>query len=186
MTRFFCLLLLLALPFAARADQPRYVPSRDVAITYSSAGSEANLPARIVLRYFAVADRIRLESNTGPYVLLDRTVERVEMVLPDARLAMELPQGAGLTQGFLLGPNMNFRRTGNATVLGRACTTYEVTLEARHATACISADGLLLRGEGSDPAGRSAKIEAVSISFAPQAPGLFSPPDTYRYVQLPH
>ena len=176
---------MLALPVAARADQPRYVPSRDVAITYSSAGSEAAMPARIVMRYFAVADRIRLESNTGPYVLVDRTVERVEAVLPDARLALELPPGAGLTQGFLLGPNVKFRRTGASTALGRACATYEVTLDARRATACITADGLVLRGEGVDPAGRSVKIEAVSVSFTPQLPGMFSPPDTYRYVQLP-
>lgn len=185
MTRIFCFLLLLALPLAARADQPRYVPSRDVAITYTSAGSEAAMPARIVLRYFAVADRIRLDGNTGPYVLLDRNVERVEVVLPDAKLAMEVPPGAGLAQGFLLGAGLNFRRTGASSVLGRACATYEVTLESRHATACITADGLILRGEGSDPSGRVAKVEAVSVSFAPQAPGLFSPPDTYRYVQMP-
>ena len=184
MMRIFWLVLLLV-PLAARAEAPRYMPGRDVAITYSSAGSEAAIPARIVLRYFAVADRIRLESGLGPYVLLDRAVERVEMVLPDAKLAMELPPGAGITKGFLLGQALNFHRSGSATVLGRACTLYDVTLEASHARACLTADGLLLRGEGSDPSGRLAKIEATAINFAPQPAGLFSPPDTYRYVNLP-
>jgi len=178
-------LVLLLVPLAARAEAPRYMPGRDVAITYSSAGSEAAIPQRIVLRYFAVADRIRLESGLGPYVLLDRAVERVEMVLPDAKLAMELPPGAGLTQGFLLGQGLNFRRTGTATVLGHACTVYDVTLEHSHARTCLTADGLLLRGEGTDPSGRLAKIEATAITFAPQPAGLFSPPDTYRYVNLP-
>jgi len=178
-------LLLLLVPIAARAEAPRYMPGRDVAITYSSAGSEAAIPQHIVLRYFAVADRIRLESGLGPYVLLDRTVERVEMVLPDAHLAMELPPGAGITQGFLLGQGLNFQRTGSATVLGRTCTLYDVTMEHSHARVCLTADGLLLRGEGTDPAGRMAKIEATAINFAPQAAGLFTPPDTYRYVSLP-
>ena len=178
------LLGLLLLSGAAAAETPRYVPTRDVAITYSSAGSEAAMPARIVLRYFAVADRIRLESN-GPYVLLDRTMQRVEIVLPDAKLAMELPPGAGITQGFLLGEGMRFRRTGSSSVLGRVCTVYDITLERTHAIACLSADGLLLRGEGTDPQGRHAKIEATNVAFAPQPPGMFSPPDTYRYVALP-
>jgi hypothetical protein len=186
MIRILCLLVLLALPLAARADQPRYTPRRDVAVVYSTAGSEFALPARITLRYFAVADRIRLDANGGPYVLLDRTVERVDLVLPDARLAMELPPGAGMTQGFVLGAGLNFRRIGSANVLGRSCTTYEVTLENRHAAACITADGLVLRGEGSDPSGKAVRVEAVSVNFAPQPAGLFSPPDTYRYVQLPH
>ena len=179
------LLVLLLLTGAARAETPRYMPARDVAITYSSAGSEAALPPRVVMRYFAVADRIRLDGNGGPYLLLDRTMQRVEMVLPDAKLAMELPPGAGITQGFLLGEGMNFRRTGTSTVLGRTCTVYDITIEHTHATACLSADGLLLRGEGTDPAGRHAKIEAISVAFAPQTPGMFSPPDTYRYMAMP-
>jgi hypothetical protein len=187
MTRFLCwILLLLALPLAAQADPPRYVPRRDAMIVYSTAGSQFALPARIVLRYFAIADRIRLDAGGGPYVLLDRTVERVDLVLPDARLAMELPSGAGMTQGFVLGAGLRFRRTGAASVLGRECTTYEVTLENRRASACITADGLVLRGEGSDPSGKAVRVEAVSVNFAPQPPGLFSPPDTYRYVQMPH
>jgi len=117
--------------------------------------------------------------------LLDRAVERVEVVLPAAGLAMELPQGAGIAQGFILGEGMHFRRTGSATIIGRACTIYEVTLETSHARACLTDDGLLLRGEGTDATGRHATIEATKVAFGPQQAGLFSPPDTYRYIAQP-
>ncbi len=184
--RFLLALLLCALPVLARADSaPRYVPHSDVAITYRSIGPDSALPPTITMRYFALADRIRLDSNQGAYLLIDRTVERVEMVLPGAGMAMELPPGAGITQGFILGDKMQFRRTGSATILGRACTTYDITLERSHATACLTSDGLLMRGEGTDPTGRRAGIEATKVAFAPQPAGLFSPPDTYRYMALP-
>jgi hypothetical protein len=186
MMRFLLALLLLAITATAHAEPlPRYVPDRDVAITYRSTGTESALPPSITLRYFAVADRIRLDSNQGAYLLLDRAAERVEMVLPAAKLAMELPSGAGIVQGFILGDRLQFHRTGSATVLGRACTIYDVSVEKVHATACLTSDGLLLRGEGTDPAGRHASIEATQIAFTPQPPGLFSPPDTYRYLAQP-
>ena len=188
--RFLWVLLLLVppafAPMAAQADPaPRIVPTRDVLIAYRTTEG-GSMPPSITMRYFAVADRIRLDSNQGPYVIIDRAVERVELVLPPMQMAMELPPGAGITQGFILGNNLRFERTGSATILGRPCTIYAVSNDRAHATACLTNDGLLLRGEGSDPSGRHAGIEATRIDFAAQPPGMFSPPDTYQYLPQPH
>jgi hypothetical protein len=182
--RFLWVLLLLAPNLARAGDAVRYMPARDVMIVYrATAGS--NLPSKITLRYFAVADRIRLDGNQGPYIIIDRTVERIEMVLPPVQMAMEIPPGAGITEGFILGANLRFEPVGKADILGRPCTIYAVTNERARATACITADGLLLSGEGTDPTGHHIGIEATRIDFVAQPPGMFSPPDTYQYLPQP-
>lgn len=175
--------LLLTAPHAHAADTPRYLPGRDVAVVYHVLDAPAGAPAQITLRYFAVADRLRLDAGQGPYLLIDRTVERIEMIIPSAHMFLELPKGGGIAQGFVLGDQLHLKRTAaTQRILGRSCTVHDVTLEADHATACLSADGLVLAGQGRLPDGRAARIEAVSISFAPQIPGMFSPPDTYRMI----
>jgi hypothetical protein len=114
-------------------------------------------------------------------------MERVELVMPQPRLVIALPPGGGITDGFLLGPGLSFTRKGGDRVAGRTCTLYDVTADRgrAHGTVCLTADGLLLRGEGQGRDGRSASIEAVDVAQRPQPIGLFSVPDGYRTVNLP-
>jgi hypothetical protein len=181
-------LAMLLLPLLAQAaPAPRYLPSRDTMITYRSAGSDPRVPSSLSVRFSADLRRLRIEGVPLGYVLIDAPQERVELVLPQPKLVLELPPGGGITDGFLLGPGLHFVRTGTDHVLGRACTLYDVTAdrERAHGRVCLTEDGLLLRGEGAGRDGRSAVIEATEIRQGPQPVGLFSPPDTYRMMALP-
>jgi hypothetical protein len=170
---------------AHAAETPRYLPNRDAAITYRSTGTDAQIPPNLTVRYFAAGDRLRLEGGPLGYLLVDRTMERIELVMPQPRLVMEMPQGGGITDGFILGNHLKFTRTGTDNVIGRACTTYDVTAERARGRVCLTADGLLLRGEGQGRDGRRASIEATSIALATQPAGLFSPPGGYTMMAMP-
>lgn len=170
---------------AGAAEHPRYLPTRDAAITYRSTGTDPMMPPNLTMRYFAAANRLRIEGGPLGYLLVDPTMERVELVMPQPRLVMEMPPGGGVTDGFILSDRMAFTRTGKDVILGRACTTYDVKAERATGRVCLTQDGLLLRGEGQGRDGRKASIEAVSVALATQPPGLFSPPEGYRMMAMP-
>jgi hypothetical protein len=181
------ILALLLLPSLAWAAAPRFLPTRDSVITYRLSGSDPRVPGTLAVHSSADLGRLRVDGVPLGYVLIDTRAERVELVMPQPRLVFELPPGAGITQDFLLGPDLRFTRTGRARILGRACTTYDVTADhgRAHGRVCLTEDGLLLRGEGVGADGRTASIEATEIRQTPQPVGLFSPPDTYRMMALP-
>lgn len=174
---------------APAGEQPRYLPRSDAAITYRSTGSDPMVPATLTIRYFAAGDRLRIEGGPLGYLLVDRTMERVEMVMPQPHLVLEMPPGGGVTEGFILSRRLVFTRTGSDTVLGRACTIYDVTADrtpnSARGSVCLTADGLLLRGQGRGRDGRMASIEATSIAMATQPAGLFSPPAGYKMMAMP-
>lgn len=183
------ILLLLATALCAQsanaAETPRYLPGRDAAITYRSTGTDAQIPPNLTIRYFATGDRLRIEGGPLGYLLVDRTMERIELVMPKPRLVVEMPQGGGITDGFILGNHLKFTRTGTDNVIGRACTIYDVSAERARGRVCLTADGLLLRGEGQGRDGRRAAIEATSVALATQPAGLFSPPNGYQTMAIP-
>lgn len=170
---------------AQASDAPRYLPTQDAAITYRSTGSDPAVPPNLTIRYFAAGQRLRIEGGALGYLLVDRAMERIELVMPLPRLVVQMPQGGGITNGFILGDQLRFKRTGSATVLGHACTTYDVSAERARGRVCLTADGLLLRGEGEGKDGRKASIEATSIALVTQPAGLFTPPESYRAMAIP-
>ncbi len=178
---------LLAPQLAFAAPSPRYLPQHDAMITYRSTGSDPRVPSSLSVRYSADLGRIRIEGVPLGYLLVDQPQERVELVMPQTRLVIQLPPGGGITDGFILGPGLSFTAAGNDRVLGRSCTLYDVTTARNRAQGrvCLTPDGLLLRGEGRGRDGRTASIEAVSVAVAAQPVGLFSPPDGYRIMALP-
>lgn len=179
------LALAVVAPFAVQAaETPRFLPGRDAAITYRSTGSDPTVPVTLTMRWFAAGQRLRIEGGALGFVLVDREMERVELVMPQPKLVVELPPGGGITEGFILG-QLRFTRAGQDSVLGRSCTLYDVTAERAHGRVCLTADGLLLRGEGQGRDGRSARIEATSVAMATQPAGLFSPPDSYKILAIP-
>ena len=179
-----CLAIAACAGAAEASDSPRYLPTRDAAITYRSTGSDPTVPPSLTVRYFAAGQRLRIEGGPLGYLLVDRTMERIELVMPQPRLVVEMPQGGGITNGFILGNQLQFNRTGTDTVLGRACTLYDVTAERARGKVCLTSDGLLLRGEGQGRDGRKAAIEATAVALATQAPGLFSRPEGYLMMPI--
>jgi hypothetical protein len=177
--------LLMLSSAASAADSPRFLPDRDAAVTYATTGSDAAVPPSITIRYFSAGDRLRIEGGAIGFLLVDRVMERVELVMPQPRLVWELPPGGGITDGFILGPQLRFTRMGPSKVLGRACTVYNVAADRATGQVCLTPEGLLLRGEGRGRDGRVARIEATAVSFQTQPAGLFSPPDGARVLAMP-
>lgn len=170
---------------ARAAEHPRFLPARDAAITYRSTGSDPTVPERLTMRYFAAGDQLRIDGGPLGYLIVNRTMERIEMVMPQPRLVIELPPGGGITDGFILSNRLAFTRVGADSVIGRSCTVYDVTAERAHGRVCLTPDGLLLRGEGRGRDGRNARIEATSVALAAQPAGLFSPPEGFRMMAMP-
>lgn len=169
----------------AWADHPRYLPQRDAQIVYRSDGSDPMVPQSLTMRYAAALDRLRIDGGPLGWLLVDRPHQRVELVMPATHLVIPMPQGAGLTRGFVLSRQLDFHRVGTDTVIGRLCTLYDVTSDGAHARVCLTADGLLLRGDGQGRDGRHAHIEAVSVEIAAQPADLFAPPAGYRSMAFP-
>ena len=75
-------------------------------------------------------------------------------------------------------------RKGSATVAGLRCTVWEVGGESANGSACVTADGVVLRAGGSDRRGRTGSIEAERVEYGHQADALFFPPADVRKVDL--
>jgi len=58
--------------------------------------------------------------------------------------------------------------------------------EGRSGSVCVTADGIVLRGQGHDPQYGSGSVEAVSVTYAPQPASLFQLPAGYLRMEIPH
>jgi hypothetical protein len=172
---------------AIAADHPPYAPTHDVAVAYRvqlSAGPQGEQSVRMA--YTAASGRARIEAPDNPgYVLIDRAEGRLVMVVDQMRTFMEMPFDARMGAGLLLNDKMAFSRQGMEKVAGLLCTSWDVTSGTTHARVCITADGVILRAEGSDPKRGEGRLEAVSVTYAPQPANLFVPPAGYHKVEMP-
>ena len=152
---------------------PAYLPARDVAVTYHVTGAPAG-PLDVVARWSARLLRARIEM--GPvYVLADTRARTARLVMEQANLTVELPSGN--VDAYLPGPGTRFSRTGTDTVAGLSCTAWRAETAKGSGTACLTDDGVLLRGTGVDRNGRGGgSIEASAVVYADQPVALFQGP----------
>jgi hypothetical protein len=176
---------------AGAPDRPVFPPARDVAVTYRTDASQpgaspAGLPQQMLVRYSVQADRLRVEAGLPSYLLIDRKSQQATVVIERLGIMADLPRQAGLEQAFMLDSGKRFTRRGTETVAGLRCTVWDVVAAGTGAgTACVTADGVLLRASGHDRHGRDASLEAIRVEYAPQADALFFPPANLRHVDLP-
>jgi hypothetical protein len=182
---------LLATSSAALAqDRPPVAPTRDVMVSY-----RATAPAQAGAQVPQGAQDIRVATTQGgrllrvegvgaggAYVIVDRTTQRMVMVMPQDRRYVEMPASDAFARGFVLNESMTFVKRGAETVAGLKCTLWEVTSREGAGTACVTDDGVLLRGRGSDGKGG---IEATSVKYGPQAAALFKPPADFSRLDVP-
>jgi hypothetical protein len=176
-------LLALSAPAAAQ-DRPVFPPTRDVAVTYQADIAAAGAPHAVVMRYSAAGDRVRLDGGLPGYVLVDLKSRRATIVFEQMGMMMDAPRNAGVDQALVLENGKNFARLGSDTVAGLRCTVWAVTADDATGTACVTADGVVLRARGHDRKGRAASLEATSVQYEPQAEALFSPPATMHKVTI--
>lgn len=182
-------LLSLAASGPASADQPLMRPTRDVAVVYRVQGTPAGGgPAQThAIRMFwgDGGQELRVELDTQPVVaLIDFKRQRMEMVLPAQRVVLDAALDPGLVPGFVMPPGATATRGGTDTVAGQGCTVWHLTGPRGAGTACITGDGVVLRAEGSAAHEGSGRLEAVSVTYAPQPDALFAPPPGFRRMDV--
>lgn len=191
---------------ALAEERPLIQPTRDVAVTYETngpagpptgpatgpatgPGAAAAAPRTLRILYSAAAHRVRVESQGSDrqgFAIMDRTAHSMTVVMPEQQRYIEMPMRAGTQQDFMAPPpSMHFTRKGSDSIAGVACTVWETTDTANPTlagTACITADGVMLRAAGRD--GKHTLL-ATKVEYGPLSPDLFSPPAGFQKMELP-
>ncbi len=178
------LLSLAALPALAQ-DRPPLYPTRDVSVTYRMVGATpANAPMQsMVISWLAASQTMRMDMAGMGYMVADHRNQRGFMVMEQVRMIMDVPMQQAMQQ---YGPTANatYRRTGSDTVAGVACTVWTFEDRGNNGTACVTAEGVMLRAQGSSQ-GQSGGMEATQVAFGAQDPGRFARPQGYQSMQIP-
>lgn len=176
-----------AVPAAAQT-RPAVFPTRDVTVDYHIDGT-LPLPVRdIRVQAPAGAERLRIEQPDRLVLLVNRPVRRVLMLLTAQRTTLSLPWPKEVQQGLDMLARARFVRQGSDSQAGVPCTIYDVSADGRHALACLTADGVLLRADGvvrSKSANGSYHLAATMVSYAPLDPAIFSAPPGTTPFKLP-
>ncbi|MBR0674434.1 DUF4412 domain-containing protein [Neoroseomonas soli] len=175
--------LIAALPVAAQAqDRPEIYPTRDVAVTYHVTGGGTG--AEMTMLWSAAARLMRMNMPGGAgYMVADHANQRGFMVMEAMRMIMDVPmdQAAGYQKDLA---NARFTRGGTERIAGTACTVWRYQGQVGSGEACITADGVMLRGQGASQ-GQQGRMEAVRVVYAQQEPALFRRPQGYQAMQVP-
>lgn len=163
---------------ALAQDRPPFAPTRDVTVTYRvTAPGQPTTEVRLLSRPGGTPMRVDMLTE-GTSILFDRKAGMMTMVVPEERMAMDVPLSAG-QQDFVLNDRMRFVRRGAETIAGQRCTVWDVTLGAERSTACISTDGVMLRLLGREAGGERSTMEATSVEFETQPDSAFAPPPDF-------
>jgi hypothetical protein len=177
---------LLAIPLLAAAapvDHPVLLPTHDALVAYHLAptGGEA-IDLRVAFKAGAKQMRFNLPDTT--YMIVTPATESVVMVVPLQRTTADLPWTAGPQSLFLLDPNAHFSRKGELTVAGQKCTQWDVISDQDKRTVCVTADGLVLRNQSSDPQGHRNLVEATIVRVEPVPAEVFVVPKGFENIPL--
>jgi len=90
-------------PATAEPEHPRYLPTRDVAVTYNLDHEGPGAPKQAHMYYSANTNRLRLESPaTKGFVLIDRTAKVMTVVMSPQHIYFEMPLDPEMAAGFIL------------------------------------------------------------------------------------
>lgn len=175
--------MIAALPVAAQAqDRPQIFPTRDVAVTYVVAGQGQT--AELTMLWSATQRLMRMNLPQGAgYMVADHQNQRGFMVMEAMRVIMDVPmqQAAGYQREM---ENARFTRGGTEKIAGTDCTVWRFERQGQSGEACITADGVMLRTQGSAQ-GQQGRMEATRVDYAPQDASLFRRPEGYQTMQAP-
>jgi hypothetical protein len=179
-------LVLLAGGTAAAQDRPVLFPTRDVAVTYRVTGAQpAGAPPaqELSMSWNAAAQLMRMDIPGFGWSVTDHRNARAFAVMEGMRMIMDLPIAQAMQQ---YGPSESatYRREGTDTVAGTACTVWSYQDRGNTGRACITADGVMLRGEGRS-GGQSGGMEAVRVAYSAQDAARFQRPQGYQAMQVP-
>ncbi len=170
----------LILPAQAQ-DRPKLQPSADVEVNYRSLGKDAG--HNITMSQSATIPKMRVEGGAMPgYAIVDRSTQITTVVMTEQRTYMEVSGNRPGAQSMAMPDEQaSFRRTGSDTIAGVKCTVWEFTSKNGTGTACITADGVMLRALDKNGSG----VEATKVTYAPQPAAKFAPPAGFQKMDMP-
>ena len=169
------LILALAATPAWAEDAPLLRASRDVTVSYSLVGRGAPRDIKISQRAGASIRRVETAGQPG-YVLVDRQSQRASAVMESQGYYIDMSANRVPQEGQWPDDTISFTRGADTQVAGLGCTNWGYKTPRGSGTACVTADGVLLRilalsGNG---------IEARQVSYEPQSPSHFAAPPGLR------
>jgi hypothetical protein len=168
-------------------DRPTFPPTRDVAVEYQTTGGPRGHPPHSLTTnfYFTTrGERLRADLPNQGYMIVDTVAKRLIMVMTGPKAYLEMPYDPGRMPTFAPPRDATFTRRGTDTVAGQTCTIWDVASKQGDGTACITADGVMLRGHGEGDRG-GGSILALRVSYGAQPETLFQPPPDYRRLSIP-
>jgi hypothetical protein len=177
--------ILLATPALAQ-EQPPIVPTRDVSVVYRVTGAATagagQLPD-LTMSWLASSGMLRMDIPGLGWTVVDQRNNRAFSVMEQMRMIVDVPPGQTLP-GAGLPPGATFRRAGTDNVAGLSCTLWDYQDREGSGRACITGDGVMLRGEGTR-SGQSGGLEATRVAYGAQDPARFQRPEGYQSMQMP-
>ena len=177
--------LIATLPLAAQAqDRPQIYPTRDVAVTYRVSGGQTQ-GAEMTMLWSAAQRLMRMNMPEGMgYMVADQRNQRAFMVMEPTRMIMDVPaqQAAGPQREL---ENARFTRGGTEKIAGYDCTVWRYPSASGQGEACITSDGVMLRGAGAARGAGNGRMEATRVVYAAQDASLFRRPQGYQTMQMP-
>ncbi len=168
-------------PAALAAEHPPITPQRDVDVIYATAAPrDGGPPLTQRMRWSVASGRLRVDPPTGGlYMIVDYRAKRMAVVKPDARAVLDVSTlGPGLP-GAAAG---DYVRQGAGQAAGLPCTDWQTSDAAGQQTLlCLTPDGVMLRASQ----GGQVLLEATRVSYGPQDPSAFQPPEGFRHVAGP-
>lgn len=181
-----CVLLLAAsgapMHAAVAQDKPLLAPSRDVAVTYRVNGASRTSGAAVIKLTYADQDqKVRLDlfafaGATTPFgsLIYDQPDNRVLSLDGGHNAYYVLPATGRVNPGLMLGASMQYKQQGTATIAGLQCTDWQVWNGTEDiGSACVTSDGVVLRGNHVKPA--PSGLEAIAVVYGTPPPGVFQP-----------
>jgi len=168
---------------AVAAPIPRFLPNRDVAVTY-----QLNLPGRdpqtYLLRYDAADQLARIDSPAQHlFILANLPSGQAQLVVPALHAVVDTPDFSGIAQQIENARGAQFTPLGSGHYAGLRCQRYRITSRDGEAQACITPNGVVLQFDGHNRHG-AAEATAISVAFTPQPGEEFSAPADFANIHL--
>jgi hypothetical protein len=172
------LALLVAGSLVGAEEPPQLLPTRDVDITYDvTRPQEPKIRERA--RWLAADHLERIDGPDKSATIFDRNTHEITLLTSRSHSYRKLEGQARQPPEPATG--MTLKRGGEAVVAGLHCTEWTWTDDVEMHTACITADGVLLR-LGID--GQTI-MEARSVQYGRQSPELVQVPPDYTPALAP-
>jgi hypothetical protein len=173
----------LAAPALAQ-DRPPLFPTRDVTVTYRFVGERPPQGVQnLTMSWQAATQMLRTDLPGMGWMVADQRSGKAFMVMEQMRMIMDIPLGQAMQQG-ALSPNATFRREGADRVAGLPCNVWSYQESGNQGRACMTADGVMLRAEGTYQ-GQAGGLEATAVNFGAQEASRFQRPNGYQTMQMP-